>query len=192
VTVLESGAEALRGYPAGLIARVLRRANEAGILFRTGSNVERVEEEGLLLEGGERVEADLIVWATGAAPDRFTSAAPLPKDPRGFLLVRDTLEVEGCDGLFAAGDCAVPSSAPWVPRAGVYAVREGPVVERNVRAWLAGRPPERYRPQPDFLSLLNVGQGWAVGSKRGLSFEGAWVRRLKDRLDRAFVERFRL
>lgn len=191
VTVVDSGAEPLRGYPPGLIRRVLRHASAAGIAFRTGVKVESVEPGGLLLEGGERLESDLVVWATGAAPNRFTTAAPLPKDPRGFLLVRDSLEVEGCHGLFAVGDCAVPTSAPWVPRAGVYSVREGPVVERNLRARLTGRPVESYRPQRDFLSLLNLGQGRAVGSKWGLSFEGRWAFLLKDRLDRTFVERFR-
>lgn len=191
VTVVDSGDGPLRGYPGGLIERVLRRAQAAGIAFRTGATVARVEEETLALEGGEHLESDLVVWATGAAPNRFTRAAPLPKDPRGFLLVGDGLEVVGHEGLFAVGDCAVQASAPWVPRAGVYSVREGPVLERNLRARLAGRPLESYRPQRDFLSLLNVGQGRAVGTKRGLSFEGKWVFRLKDRLDRAFVERFR-
>ncbi len=191
VTVVDSGDGPLRGYPVGLIRRVRRHASAAGIVFRTGAKVAGVEPDGLLLQGGERLESDLVLWATGAAPNGFTRDVPLRKDPNGFLLVRDTLEVEGYDGLLAVGDCAVPASAPWVPRAGVYSVREGPVAERNLRARLACRPLESYRPQRDFLSLLNIGHGRAVGCKWGLSFEGRWTFRWKDRLDRSFVERFR-
>lgn len=192
VTVVDPGVAPLRGYPGGLVARVQGHAAAAGIAFWNGAKVERVEENAVVLDGGERIPSDLVLWTTGAAPNGFTRSAPLPKDPRGFLLVRDTLEAEGCEGLFAVGDCAVPASAPWLPRAGVYSVREGPVVERNLRARLTGRPLEAYRPQRDFLSLLNLGGGFAVGSKWGVSFGGRWVFRLKDRIDRMFVERFRM
>jgi hypothetical protein len=36
---------------------------------------------------------------------------------------------------------------------------------------------------------LNLGDGRALGAKRGVSFEGRWVRRWKERLDRGFVAR---
>ena len=41
------------------------------------------------------------------------------------------------------------------------------------------------RPQREFLSLLNLGDGTALGIKRGIASEGRWVMRLKDRIDRA-------
>ena len=80
------------------------------------------------------------LWATGAAPLPLLAEAPLPKDAQGFLRVRDTLPGRRRDDLFAAGDCAALDAHPWLPKAGVYAVREGPILDANLRARLAGGP----------------------------------------------------
>jgi selenide,water dikinase len=138
-----------------------------------------------------RLPADLVVWATGAAPLPFLAAAPLPRDGAGFVRVRPTLQVERHDELFAAGDCAALAWAPWVRKAGVWAVREGPVLDKNLRALLAGKALRRFRPQRDALSLLNLGDRRALAAKWGLVAVGGWVWRLKDRIDRRWVERFR-
>jgi selenide,water dikinase len=138
------------------------------------------------------VEADLTLWATGAAPHEFMLASPLPHNDAGFVRVTPTFQVEGHPTLFAAGDCAAMDAHPWVPRAGVYAVRAGPVLDHNLRAALAGRPLRAYRPQRDFLALLNLGGGEAIGGKWGFAHEGASVWRLKDRIDRRFMERFQV
>lgn len=155
----------------------------------------------------ESLEADLVVWATGAAPHAFplggmgrqsgseSAAGPssaLMRDDRGFLAIRETLQAVGHDAVFAVGDCARLVDHPWVPRAGVYAVRQGPVLERNLRAWLAGRPLERHVPQRDFLALLNLGQGRALASKWGRAAAGAPLLWLKDRIDRRFMRRFQV
>jgi selenide,water dikinase len=103
---------------------------------------------------------------------------------------RSTLQVEGEDDLFAVGDCATLDEFPETPKAGVYAVRQGPVLMRNLRARAAGSALETYRPQSDFLTLLNLGDGIALGAKWGRSFEGRWVMWLKDRIDRSFMRRF--
>jgi selenide,water dikinase len=74
----------------------------------------------------------------------------------------------------------------------VYAVRQGPVLARNLMARLRGGALRAYRPQRDFLSLLNLGDGSAIGAKWGLSLEGRRVFALKDWLDRRFVRRFQV
>lgn len=144
---------------------------------------------------GERLAADLVVWATGAAPIAFVrsiGARGVACDASGFLAVRDTLQWRDDDALFAVGDCARQDAHPWVPRAGVYAVRQGPVLERNLRAALAGLRLEPYRPQRDFLALLHRGDGQAIGGKWGLAFSGRGMLRLKHRIDLAFMQRFQV
>jgi selenide,water dikinase len=193
VGLLGDSAELAPGQPAGLVHRARREAERRGIRLELGARVAAVEKEGLRLEGEDRVRAaDLVVWATGAAPPALLVDSALPRDERGFARVGTTLEVAGCEGLFAAGDCAALDGHPWVPRAGVYAVREGPILDANLRARLAGGRLRIYRPQRDFLALANLGDRRALGAKWGLSFSGAWVWRWKDRIDRRFVERFRV
>lgn len=181
--------------------RVEREAHARGIETRCGVRVTQVDAQGAVLEprgdesGIQRFDADLVIWATGAAPNPFPAHAAtsrLRTDARGFLEVRDTLQAVGFDDVFAAGDCAVPTEHSWIPRAGVYAVRQGPVLADNLRAWLEERPLRRYRPQRDFLALLNLGEGRALGSKWGFAFAGRAVHRLKDRIDRKFMRRFQV
>jgi len=58
------------------------------------------------------------------------------------------------------------------------------VLDDNLRAVIAGRKPRPYRPQRDFLSLLNLGDGRAIASKWGFAATGRWAMSLKDRIDR--------
>ena len=121
---------------------------------------------------GEPLAADLVVWATGAAPLPFPCGPGLPLDASGFVRVERTLEVAGCRDLFAVGDCASLPFAPWVRKAGVYAVREGPTLDANLRARLCGGRLRAYRPQRDFLALLNLGGGEALAAKWGVALRG--------------------
>jgi selenide,water dikinase len=190
VVLLTDEVRLLTGASARLAAAAERELRRRGIRVRCGSKVEAVAKDGVLV-AGEWVPCDLCVWAVGAAPPELVAASLLPKDSEGFVRVRDSFEVEDDGALFAVGDCATLVSHPWVPKAGVYAVRAGPVLAANLRARLEGRPLRRYRPQRDFLALLNLGGRRALGGKWGVAVSGRAVWRLKDRIDRDFVRRFR-
>jgi len=192
VTLLEAASGPLPGASPRLASRVARAAAARGIEIVPGVTVDAVEEDAVLA-GGRRVPSDLTVWVAGAAPNPALADAGLPTDDRGFLRTDPTLRVMGHDDIFAVGDCGSPAAHPWVPKAGVYAVRQGPALVDNLRSALAaGGLVRRYRPQRDFLTLLNLGDGTAIGAKWGLSFEGRWVFRWKDRIDRAFMRRYRI
>ena len=138
------------------------------------------------------VPADSLIWAVGAGSLDVFRDSGLPLDEHGYVLTRPTLQTLGDDRVFAVGDCATLEDWPATPKAGVYAVRQGPFIADNLRRVVAGRPLRRYRPQPDFLTLLNLGDGHALGAKWGTSFEGRWVMDLKDRIDRKFMRKFQV
>jgi selenide,water dikinase len=191
LTLVEAADELLAGRSLALRRRAREESRRRGVSILCGREATRVEKDALWL-GAERLDADLVVWATGAAPHAWLADSSLPLDEQGFVRIRRTLQVEGHDDLFAVGDCASIAGAPWVTKAGVYAVREGPPLDRNLRARITGAPLRRYRPQRDFLALLNLGDGRALGAKWGFAASGRAVFRLKDRIDRRFVERFRV
>lgn len=161
------------------------------IAFCGNTRVRAVDASALTTASGVRLPSDLTIWATGAAAPPVIRDSELPHDARGFVRTDQHLLVEGCSNLFAAGDCATLASAPEKERAGVYAVRAGPILLANLRKRLAGRPLESHRPQSDYLRLLNLADGTALGSKWGLALQGRSVAWLKDRIDRGFVSRFR-
>ena len=180
---------------------VRREAAARSIAILPGESVRGVDEAGVMLGGVSsdqrdaavrRLDADLVVWAAGAAPPGLLAASGLPTDKRGFLRVAPTLEVVGHRGLFAAGDCCAIDGAAWVPKAGVYAVRAGPVLDANLRSSLGGGSLREYRPQRDFLSLVNLGDRRALATKWGWATRGRLAWMLKDRIDRGFVARYRV
>jgi len=212
ITTLTTDRELLANAPARTRRLVAREAEARGIETLPLRRVLRADASGIVVTTTRReardegpveetpLTADLVIWATGAAPIAFPRAhAPedrgashLARHDDGFISVRDTLQAVDFDDVFAAGDCARTISHPWVPRAGVYAVRQGPILEHNLRARLEGRSLKSYRPQRDFLSLLNLGGGRALGSKWGMAAAGGGVFGLKDWIDRRFMSRFQV
>lgn len=190
VRLMDGGPRILGTYSASLRRRVRRNARRRGIEITCERRVEAVDPDAVLLEGGERIAYDVLVWVAGSrSPSVFVDSG-LATDDRGFVLTRSTLQFRDHDNLFAAGDCGTLVDFPGTPKAGVYAVRQGPYLTHNLLAWLRGAPLRTYEPQSDFLVLMNLGDGRAVGAKWGFAFEGRWVMRLKDRIDREFVGRF--
>ena len=192
ITVCDGASEATRERGPRTARIVQQTFRRHGIDFLAGAEVERVDQEGVHLAGGRRLPATFVVWATGAAGPALFAESGLPVDERGFLRIGDDLRCETDPHIFAAGDCATLSSYPSLAKAGVYAVRQGPVLARNLRA--AARAPtprlERYRPQKRFLSLLNTGDGRAILSYAGWAWRSRWAWWLKDRIDRRFIAKY--
>src|SRR6266853_4864748 len=136
--------------------RIARILGERGVPVHSGRKVVAAGENGLELEGGERFEAQAAVWATGAYAPSWIAQSGLATDARGFVAVSDTLQSRSCPEIFAAGDVATVIGAPG-PKSGVFAVRQGPVLARNLRRALAGKAPERFRAPSRSLALISCG-----------------------------------
>ncbi len=170
-------------------ARVRRFLQSQNHRILTETNVVRIDQRGICLDPDGHWPADLIIQATTAAAPPLLSKLSLPRDEQGFLLTDHTLRTTAGDPVFAVGDTGSIRGCS-VPKAGVYAVRQGPVLWNNLQRCLDGQPLQRYRPQPSFLRLLNLGDGTAVGQWKGFSFQGRQTMRLKQFIDRRFMERY--
>jgi NADH dehydrogenase FAD-containing subunit len=98
------------------------------------------------------------VWVTGAVSHPVFDPSGISTDRRGFARIRPTLQFEEHDNLFGTGDCATLIDHPGTAKAGVYAVRQGPVITDNLRAALAGEPLRAYTPQTDLTG--STGGSW--------------------------------
>lgn len=190
VSLIESGRDVLPGGSPRMqrLTRSLVRKYEIRAFVER--RLDGVAADRVYLDDGTELEADLVVWATGAEGLPFLAESGFPVDDLGFVRVDDHLRAIDAPEVFALGDCARMESHPEMPRAGVYAVRQGPILEENLRRTLRARPLLRYRPQKDFLSLISTGDGRAAMSYRGLAHHGRAWWRLKDWIDRRFIEKY--
>jgi selenide,water dikinase len=173
----------------GMRANAVKVILQRDVQLVTGQSVVSVSDHAIILANGRSLDADLVIWATGASAPNALERLGLPTDNRGFLLTDATLKSISGKPCFAGGDTGT-SDGLSLPKAGVYAVRQGPVLWKNLQRLLGGRELTSYRPQQSFMKLLNCGDGKAIGQWKGVSVSGRWVMRLKEHIDRKFMRMF--
>jgi len=173
--------------------RVRRRFRDVlarrGVEVLLNSTVDRVEPGLLHTSDGRAIVTDETIWVTQAGGPAWLRETGLALDEQGFILVSERLQSVTDPKVFAAGDIASIEGRP-LEKAGVFAVRMGRPLERNLRLALAGAPLAAYRPQRSWLALISTGDRHAVASRGTLGFSGDWVWRWKDWIDQRFMRRF--
>ena len=141
----------------------MRVLEQRGVTLHLGAPPRRVESGIVRLSGGASVEADAIIWATGASAPSWPKMSGLATDDGGFVRVNRWLQSVSHPQVFAAGDIASVCGEPR-PKSGVYAVRAGPPLAKNLRRMLRGEPLVEWTPQKDALALITTGDRYAVAS----------------------------
>lgn len=191
ITVCEAGARLLPGLSAKA-GRIAQRSLEArGVAVRTGHAAAGLESGAAAFENGESVPYDAAVLTVGIVPHDLYRDSGLPTGPDGGLLVDEFLRSPEHPEVFGGGDCVWRASGP-LPRVGVHAVRQGPVLFRNLLAAVGGRPPVPFRPQRRYLLILNLGDGSGLAVWGRWAARGRWAFRWKDYLDRKFMAKYQV
>jgi NADH:ubiquinone reductase (H+-translocating) len=197
LTVVQAKPDLLPDMEKPLRQAAASRLRKDGIELRTDSAVKSVDERGVVLESGERLDASTVIWTAGVEPNpiaRLLESAQL--DDRGRLMVDACLRVSGHSGVYALGDIAAATSGskPVAPTAQA-AVQEAAVVANNLAAEVTGveTEPFEYR----FMGqLVTLGGRFAVSQVFGarlsgwaghLLWRGVYLYKLGDWRDRLHV-----
>lgn len=152
--------------------------------------VARYDRGRATLAGGDALSCDVLLVATGTRPPELLARSGLSLTPDGGLDVNAFLQSPLFPEIFGGGDCARFAPRP-LPRAGVYAVRQGPILCANLLAALTGGALTPFRQTgTNYLALLNSGDGRAILRKGPFVFQGRWCMALKDWIDRRFMRSF--
>ena len=171
--------------------KTLEVISNRGQTVVTQKGVTKVVDGQITLSDNTTLDADLVVWATGAsAPDNLQRFA-MPLTDNGFIATNQALQSTGRRNCFAVGDTGTIVDER-LPKAGVYAVRQGPILWENLHRSLESKTLKQYKPQRSFLRLLNTGDGSAIGQWKGRAFSGGWVMRLKEFIDGRFMEKYQV
>lgn len=162
---------------------------DASVEIVRGAMAGSFRDGRLALSDGSFLDAAACLRATGVEAPAFLANAGLACDAKGCVQVDSTLRSISDPAVFAAGDCASIQRSPR-PKAGVWAVRAGAILARNLRLAAQSRPLKRWRPQREALVIMGLGDGRAVAWRNGLSLSGWLVWRWKDWIDRRWMRMY--
>jgi selenide,water dikinase len=171
---------------------------ELGVKVFKNTQALKEQENGLVLKDDQGLiqtkDFYRVLTATHASAPQWFKQSGLPVDADGFVKVTGNLLVEQEHALFAAGDCIYFTPSP-LKKAGVYAVRQGRVLEHNIRAYFTGKSTlKTFRPKKNVLSLITIGERKALVHQDSASIlRWMWPSLLwmvKDGIDRRFMKRF--
>ena len=173
ITLVTGGQRVGSGLSESTQDKVKATFDSRGIKQLIGSRVKTVDGQQLGLADGTSHDFDLVIWATNAIAPELLSAFDLEVDGRGFLKTRSTLQTVADDHIFAVGDSGTLVDFD-LPKAGVYAVRQGPVLWDNLQRSVWQRKMISYQPQQTFLKLINTADGKAIAERGKRSSYGRW------------------
>ncbi|MFT6896935.1 MAG: selenide,water dikinase [Paraglaciecola sp.] len=189
LSLVQGGSTLLANYQSGVQTRVHKALNDHNVTLVNNFRVATVEQHQLVASDKQTLAIDKSIWCSAATAPIWPKKAGLATDSQGFIDVNAYLQSTSHPDVFAAGDVANLTESPR-PKAGVYAVRCAPFLEKNLRASLQHKKFTETKLQSNFLSLISLGDQTAVGQKMGLSFSGKWVWRLKNHIDLTFMDLF--
>jgi len=160
-----------------------------GITTIRGKRVIAIDRQQIFLDDQTALHYDFAVWCIHAAASPWLKESGIQCDEKGFVMVDQNLRSISHTEIFASGDAASFCSVS-LPKAGVYAVRQGPVLAKNIAALLQNQPLSPYQPQRRYLNLLTAGDRYAVASWENFFAKGKWVWYWKNLIDRSFISRF--
>ena len=186
----QAAAELLPEAPPRLRAKAKNALAAQGIQFQPQFRAVRQGAGQLASASGAVLEVDQVFWATGAAPQAFLQNSDLAGTPSGYIAVNAQLQSVSHPNVFAVGDAADMVEQAR-PKAGVYAVRQAPVLFKNLVRMHRGQSLIRFKPQQRVLSLIALGEQTALGYKGSFWGSGRSLWRLKRRIDYKFLDSFK-
>ncbi len=178
IQLLEGAPRILLAFPDSLAGKAQRELEKLGVRVRLGSMVTAIDEHGVTLADGERIEASTLLWAAGVQASPIGRIAGLETDRVGRIPVQADLRVAGYESVFVAGDLALLNGPRGKPYPGVaqVAIQQGKKVAANVSAMVAGEPLTAFRYQ-DRGNMATVGRNYAIAEIWKLRLTGfpAWL-----------------
>ena len=198
--VFQAGSRLVPGMYESTAEMVKDQLAKRGIQVHFGRRVIKVRGKGVTLANPDRestarsedssfMPMDLVLWATSATAPPLLANLGLPTDPNGFLRTKETLESVADHRIFVVGDSGTIDNVSR-PKAGIFAVRQGPILFSNIKNTLLRRENDVFQPQKDYLKLLNTGDGYTIGEYLGRTFYSKWAFRWKDYIDQKFMKMY--
>lgn len=177
-TLIEAGERILPALPERISASAHKELVELGIDVKTNTLIASAEPGAFVEKSGEKIEADILVWAAGVkVADQFADFGGLETTRTNQWVVRPTLQTTNDDDIYALGDCAcfIQENGKPVPPRAQSAHQMATLVFKNLAAQLNGKSPTKRFEYNDYGSLVNLSRYSTVGSLMGNLTRGSMM-----------------
>ncbi|MDX3230774.1 NAD(P)/FAD-dependent oxidoreductase [Streptomyces sp. ME19-01-6] len=128
----------------------LEHLQKRGVEIYLSTSMDSCVDGHVVLKNGLEVDSNTVVWTAGVKPNPALARFGLPLGPRGHVDTAPTLQVQGTEYIWAAGDNAqVPDLAAgegaWCPPNAQHALRQAKVLGDNVISGMRGFPQREYK-----------------------------------------------
>lgn len=164
MVLLEAGSSLLPDLAPQMGKYSKKNLTKRGVNVILEDGVASVDQLGLTLQSGRRIESHTVVWSAGAKPTPIAAMLDLPKTRRGAIVVGTDLAVADHPGIWALGDCAsIPTGegAETQPPTAQHAIREGPLLARNIVSVIRGEKTVPFK-------YASMGSMASLGARRGV------------------------
>src|SRR5262249_52391497 len=147
VILLDNGPRILATFAPDLSGKAHDRLTRMGVEVRTGSHVDLVDEQGVVV-GGQRIASRTVLWTAGVKPAPAGQWLRTETDRAGRVAVQPDCSVRGRPEVFAIGDTVhLEQNGKPLPGVAQVALQQGRYVARVIAGRIAGQPappPFRY------------------------------------------------
>ena len=174
VIIVDRGEKVGASMGAEISQSIAQASTELGVKWQLKSSVVAVDENGVTLDDGQRIDAKTVVWTTGVRASSLTEQIPAERDGQGRLHVDSHLKVIGQDDIYATGDVAYAACddiGNYAMMTCQHAISLGRHAGNNVAAHILGVDPTPYS-QPKYVTCLDLGAWGAV-------YTEGWDRQVK-------------
>lgn len=169
LTLIEAGPRLLPALSERISDAVVKELQKLGLKIRTNTRIASVSCDALHTSEGEKIKADLMVWAAGVkAPDFLKEFGGLKTNSANQILTRTNLLAANDDNIFVIGDCAATKlkDNEWVPPRAQSAHQMASSVYKNIHNMTRRRELEDFK-YSDYGSLVSISHFSAVGRLMG-------------------------
>jgi NADH dehydrogenase len=182
VVLIEGGPRVLAAFPESLSQKGFEQLADLGVEVKTGQRVQKIDERGVMLASGERIDASVVLWGAGVrasplagalvgAAKRADPNTTLELDRAGRVPVRSDCSIVGHPEVFVIGDMAAfhDASGATLPGLSPVALQQGRFVSRLIRRRAAKKPEPS---EPDRFHYVDKGTMATIGRSRAVAWSG--------------------
>ncbi|BAQ65379.1 FAD-dependent oxidoreductase [Geminocystis sp. NIES-3709] len=189
INLLHKGDRIVENHPISVSNKLTKNLDNRNINLYLNTVVTSVENQDIILDSNIKIFSDYIFLVTQPSAPLWLQNTSIETDKDGFILVNNSLQSVNYPYIFASGDIAniVNYSCP---KAGVFAVKQGIPLYKNLCNFLTNQPLKLYYPQQHYLNIIGTGNKNAVASWGKISIESPIIWYWKKYLDYNFMKQF--